>query len=514
MESTNMDIKRYFSLIRRRNKTFVFTALFIMTVFVVVSNLAPEVYEASSTVFIERNVINSMIKDITINPSLEERLSVLSYSMKSRSLIVRVLEDLDIAVEDENPEETNKLIKKFQENTVIKMHASRSRGNNMNLFIVSFTSDDPKFARDYVNTLVRRYIEENLSAKRDEAYGANRFLSDQITYFKGNLDKIESGIVDFRKERGIFIATDERNVVEDIKAAQYKLDELENQKKELHAKKRLIEKQIKKEYPDMLISLQGRLNELLLQYTENHPEVMLMKSRIDALKKMSRNSTVNVHDSQRDEADAAVLNPLYHKSREEMAKTELELAGLKAKEDNIKKQLEAKKAYLRSIPFEKKKLAYMEGERDIYRGIYEKLILRLGQSEVSKQMELQDKAATFRIVDPAVLNNKPISPDRVKIILLGILAGFAGGMGAAIFLDKIDNSIRSLEVLKSIGLPVLAVIPTVETLTEASRRRKREIALYTVAGLYMVCILTVFSAEVIGIKITDLIKYINLHGIR
>jgi polysaccharide chain length determinant protein (PEP-CTERM system associated) len=493
MESANIDIKGYLRLIRRRNKTFVFTGLLIMTVFVLASSLSPEVYEASSTVFIERNVINSMIKDITINPSLEDRLNVLSYSMKSRSLITRVLEDLDIAVEAETPEEINKLINNLQENTVIKIDTNRSRGNTMNIFVVSFRGDDPIFARDYVNTLVRRYIEDNLSAKRDEAYEANRFLSDQINYFKGNLDEIESGIVDFRKERGIFIATDERNVVEEIKVAQYKLDEIENKKKELHAKKRLIEKQIKKEYPDMMISLQGRLNELLLKYTENHPEVISMMSRIAALKKMSKNSTVNVHDSQRDEADATLLNPLYHKSREELANTELELAGLKAKEGNIMKQLDAKKAYLRSIPHEKKKLADMEGERNIYRGIYEKLILRLGQSEVSKQMELQDKAATFRIVDPAVLNNKPISPDRVKIILLGILAGFTGGMGAVLFSDKTDNSIRSLEVLKSIGLPVLAVIPTVETLTEASRRRKREIALYAAAGLYMVCILTVFS---------------------
>lgn len=493
MESANTDIKHYIRLIRRRNKIFVFTSLFIMTSFIAASNLAPEVYEASSTVFIERNIINSMIKDITINPSLEERLNVLSYSMKSRSLITKVLEDIDVNLEAENHEETNKLIEQLQENTVIEIDKDRSRGNNMNLFIVSFRGDDPEFARDYVNALVRRYIEENLSAKRDEAYEANRFLSDQITYFKDNLDKIESGIVDFRKERGIFIATDERRVVEDIKAAQYKLDEIENQKKELNAKKKLIEKQIKKEYPDMMISLQGRLNELLLKYTENHPEVILMKSRIDALKKMSRNSTVNVHDSQRDEADAALLNPLYHKSREDLASTELELAGLRAKEESIEKQLDAKKAYLRSIPFEKKKLADMEGERDIYKGIYEKLILRLGQSEVSKQMELQEKAATFRIVDPAVLNNKPVSPDRVKIMLLGILAGFTGGMGTVLFLDKTDNSIRSLAVLKSIGLPVLAVIPTVESLKEATGRRKREIALYTFAGMYMVCILTVFS---------------------
>ena len=52
-----------------------------------------------------------------------------------------------------------------------------------------------------------------------------------------------------------------------------------------------------------------------------------------------------------------------------------------------------------------------------------------GKTQVSTQAELQTKEGTFKIVDPAVLPITPVSPNRIKIILLGIIAGLAGAAG-------------------------------------------------------------------------------------
>ena len=58
---------------------------------------------------------------------------------------------------------------------------------------------DPAFARDYINTLVNIYVEENLADKREESYGANRFLAEQVTFYKQKLDEIDAKIIDFQK---------------------------------------------------------------------------------------------------------------------------------------------------------------------------------------------------------------------------------------------------------------------------------------------------------------------------
>ena len=117
------------------------------------------------------------------------------------------------------------------------------------------------------------------------------------------------------------------------------------------------------------------------------------------------------------------------------------------------------------------------------------------QSEVSKQMEVQDKCATFRIVDPAILPTKPVSPNRVKIILLGIFAGFAGAFGLLLLVDNMDTSVKTVNTLKTLGLPVLATIPKIRVEDELIKQRRKDIRLFVFTALFMLCVLGVLALE-------------------
>jgi polysaccharide biosynthesis transport protein len=142
-------------------------------------------------------------------------------------------------------------------------------------------------------------------------------------------------------------------------------------------------------------------------------------------------------------------------------------------------------------------LEKLERERDYQKALYEQLVNRQGQSEISKQLEVQDKATTFRIIDPAVAPARPISPDRVKMILMGILAGLAAGVGIALLLDKTDNSVKSVDSLKMLGLPVLAAIPSIRNPAEHALKRKKDIRVFAAAGAYFSLILMVLAYEVL-----------------
>ncbi|MEW6116804.1 MAG: XrtA system polysaccharide chain length determinant [Nitrospirota bacterium] len=515
MEPSEFDIKKYLKLIDKKKRLFIGAALAIMTAVTLVSYLLPKQYEATSTVFIERNVIDSLVKGLAITPSMEDRIKVLAYTMGSRNLLLKVIDDLGLGVNKGDQAAVDKLIRDFQKNTEITMK------DKSDLFIVAYKSGDPKLARDYVNALVRRYIEENIAEKREEAYGANRFLAEQIKFFKEKLDKSDEEIIKFRKEKGIFVALDDRKIVEEIKDAQLELDEIRIKKRELEGKRTMILKQMKEEKPnaagllgkggsidDRLLALQKRLADLLMVYTPGYPEVVRIKSEIEMLKgqiaggSASRELLSGLESGETD-ADLSLLNPLYQQLREELSKTGLELAALNAKEDQIRRLVESKKTYLKSMPAEKKTLTDLEMQRATNKNIYEELIGRLGQSEVSRQMEIQDKSSTFRIVDPAVLPLKPVSPNRIKIILMGILGGLAGGFGLVVLLDYMDRSVRTVDVLKNMGLPVLAVIPSIQNPDELEEKKRRDMLLYKFTGAYMMCILTVFVMELMGLTYID-----------
>ncbi len=66
----------------------------------------------------------------------------------------------------------------------------------------------------------------------------------------------------------------------------------------------------------------------------------------------------------------------------------------------------------------------------------------------------------FRTLDPARLPERPISPNRPLINLIGAFAGLALGVGLVALLEYRDNSFRTDdEVVSVLALPVVAVIP-------------------------------------------------------
>ncbi len=304
--SEQLDLKKYWQMLYVKRYVFIGVSLLCFSIILWGSFFMQEVYEAKSTVFIERNVINSLVKNIAITPSLEEKLNVMVYSMKSRNLLLKVIKELDIYHDPDNPLELERLVQKFQEKTDIKLISKR--GGRTDLFTVTYRSKNPEMAKNYVNVLVNHYIEDNLLSKRDESYEANRFLTEQMEFFREKLDKAEEKIAAFRREKGLYIGMDERQVVREIEEAQLAKEELDIKDFELSAKMQSLEKQVKGEdqytvairgklSKDSLeiksMTLEAKLNDLLIRYTKDYSEGIRVMAEIEILK-FQKSSTDNL----------------------------------------------------------------------------------------------------------------------------------------------------------------------------------------------------------------------------
>ncbi len=440
MNSTEeLDYKKYLKLISKKKYLFVILALTIMFGVVAASYLLPERYEAKSTVFIEKSVISELVKGIAVTPSFEDKLRVLAYTLKSRTLLLKVFSDLDLDVNKQNNGKLEKMVRDFQEKTDIKLKDKEG------LFTITFSNENPRLARDYVNTLVRRYIEENINSKREESYGATSFLAEQATTIKAKLDEAEAKVNSYKRENGSVLAQSEAALLAEISEAQQKINDLAIKRRQLENMLSVARKN--DPMNAKLAVLQKKQQELGLVYTDNHPEVIETNNEIAAVRQQLQAGVKKAEF-----ADVPTL---------EMEKYSVELGTLREIESNLRRFISSKQSQLRSIPAVKTGLDELEREKNSQKYLYEQLVARYGQSEVSKQMEVQDKTTTFRVVDPAILPTKPFSPQRVKIILLGILGGLAGSFAVLVLLDHLDKSVRNTESLKSLGVQILAVVPTI-----------------------------------------------------
>lgn len=497
MDQKQNEILKYLKIVHYYRYLFVIVSLLVMTAITIYSYRLPKEYKADSTVFIEENIINKLVKGIAMTSDIDDRVRVLKVALVSRDIITKVLEDIDSDIFTRSKSVQQAYISNLRKK--IKINVSRGK----DLFTVSLVAGDPLFAQNFVNTLVSKYVEESISAKRDESYGANRFLVEQLETFKNKLDQAETAIINFRKKQGVYQSLNEQAELAEIKQFVLGIEDIELELQTLNARKERLAKQLETLDPTVdifseaggggrLADLERRLGELLFRYTENYPEVIRLKAEIEGMKsQQTESSDVEPNDTTK----MTSVNPLYQEIQQNIFEVEAEISSLMARKSNLKARVLEREKNLKDVPLAKKELAVLIQERDSQREIYQELLTRMGQSEVTKQMEISDKASTFRIVDPANYPETPVSPDMVKMILMAIVGGLGCGLGVVILLDQLNLTVNHPSQLEEMEIEILAMIPNISDGVTDVRAKRKDRILYVVGSLYFSCFVALLAAE-------------------
>jgi len=490
MQSPLDQAKKLLQAFIARRRLFIVVAAIVAVGAVFYTFFIPKVYEAKSTVFIERNVIDSLMRGLTVSPSMSDRIRVLRYYMVSRDMVTRTLKELDMDSDPRyrEPAQFEMLVRRMQEQTRINL-----RGQD--LFIVSLVDPDPSFAKDYINTLVTTYVEENLSDKREESYGANRFLTEQVAHYKRELDEIEDKIHEFRKETGIYSTVTEASVMAQIEEDEAILKSINGRKTQAYATIKTIKEQIGMlrdglsssdldtlaDFGDpgaggdyLIDQLQAQIDELLLVYNDQYPTVVKLRAQIEELKKRQEEQQPVAPPTFEPQNFNPVEDPIYVDLQMRLNTAQSDLNALIAEEKELLANIESNQQLLRNFPEDKQALNDLLRERSMQASVYNKLLERVGISEVSQQMEVADKSTTFRIVDPAITASVPVGKKRILLMLLGIAAGVAAGLGAVYIAEILDNSIRSTDDLQALEVTVLAEIPFIWSEADTRQVRRKD----------------------------------------
>lgn len=470
-----LDVQKYVRLLLGKKRALVLVTLLVMSAGFALSYLLPKKYEAESTVFIEQSVISDLVKGIAITPSMDAKIKVLSVSMLSRDTLLKVLRILDRDLHLNTDSEREEYIEALRKRIDIKLDEKRG------VFFITFSDSDPRFARDLVNTLMQVYIESNTASKRNESLDATRFLAEQIETFKKRIDAVDEEINRYKAEHGMQLAVDETIVRFEIAEAEKKLEAIRARRFELETQQSLMPAGSGRTRGGVLADLERQLSVLLTSYTENHPKVVRLNGEIEALR-------ANPPAEPSSDGSMAMARG--------MIKAELE--ANRVQEENQLRVIEDKRQLLREIPAVRTGLNELLSRKDNESQVYGQLVTRYGQSEVSKQMEMENKSMTFRIVEPAVLPERHVSPNRPLIMVGSLAAGLGAGITLIVLPYLIGGAIRSVGELRMLNQRVLAVVPVIPKPEEERRRKRADRYFMTGASLYFFALLTVCTLEMLG----------------
>jgi capsular polysaccharide biosynthesis protein len=150
------------------------------------------------------------------------------------------------------------------------------------------------------------------------------------------------------------------------------------------------------------------------------------------------------------------------------------------------------------MPESQKNLSLLIQTRDSNRRVYEELLMRQSQSDVSKQMEIGEKTTNFKIVDAAFLPKVPVSPNILMLILMSIAVGLGAGSGVVILMEKYRDTLVDIDQLEDLDVTVLATIPTIDTPVHLQKIRQKDKIVFVFSSIYFAGILGVLLLEAIS----------------
>jgi uncharacterized protein involved in exopolysaccharide biosynthesis len=261
---------------------------------------------------------------------------------------------------------------------------------------------------------------------------------------------------------------------------------------------------------DNLRAAETKLANLKSTYTDKHPEVQSTEREI---KRIMEGLAELLKDRQTgSKSTPAPTSPAYISMQSELEKLSVSISSLQAEKKRVEKETKDLLARLHSMPQVAKQFTEMDTDYQTAKYNYNTIEQKLLAAKVSQGMEEEKKGESFQVVEPAYLPEKPASPNRIAIMLVGALLALGLSVGAAAGREFSDKRIHDLEALQRIsGLSVISIIPEIITQADAANIRKRKMILGAagiggVIGIILVVHFLVMDLDIVYAKLGRLVQ--------
>jgi polysaccharide biosynthesis transport protein len=566
----NINIQDIKGILRRRKKGFLFTFLAVFPAAVVVAFVLPPVYLSQSTILIEEQQIPDEYVKSTITTYVEERLQGITQRIMGRTQLLGIVNQFNLYSEMRDRYTTGNILKKMRKNIKFKtISAGKGKSSSATIaFSLSYQGKNPAITQKVTNKLTSLYLEENLKAREKQASNTSEFLQRERQNIKTRIDILENNLSrlklahagslpennDLNMQAIIRIEQDLGQLNTQLRALKErkiylkgqlalvkpfeKLEEKEDpeMQKRMYLEKRRLElialettlsekhpdiKRLKKEIRELesqvgpdgdpeirarsIAAMESELAEKKGRLGPKHPDVVGLSKKLSALKETPEGP--EKENPGKNNRPKTPNNPAYINLMAQIATTDIELKSLMEEKAGLKIRLVVYQKRLERAPTVEKEYLNLISDRETAKAMYDDLSTKLMTARVSQGMEEAQQGERFTIIEPAQLPEKPYKPNRPAIILIGFMLGLGAGIGVGALGESLDKSVKTgNELQRVMGVPLLSVIPLIETGRERRLRWVKRAILFVLAvvavGVALIFVNTyVMPLDILWIKI-------------
>jgi polysaccharide chain length determinant protein (PEP-CTERM system associated) len=444
----------------------------------------PKRYKVSAQLLVQESIaVNPFLEDMGVPWTVRERLPVIQAILLSRATLEKALRYLG-EIEDRTPP-------KVIDHKVAGLRSQISvYGMGGGLINIDVVGESPERLHKGLVYMVDALIETMLQPQKQSVDDASRFLDKQIKETRTSVTSLEAKIEKFKKEHA-----DELPEVFAVNLNAYKEAQgsLLARQTELHAartKKKSLEQRLKnydpiaRELDAKLIKAKTRLSELKAVYTDEHPEIVALKSHIEQLKR----EQAKLKSSQPSEPGRIDLDALEGVAQlksgggtssgrsgsggggksDDLLTSDLmeykdltaEIAALQGTVSELNKHGEATMDSVKSYATTERVFQGLMRDYEVKQKTYKMLLEKSEEAKITRALSMFDEDEQVVLIEAPRLPTSQVGLTSRLNLIVAFVVGLGLGLSVVILGEFFGGTVRSLEEVEAVtGLKVIGTLP-------------------------------------------------------
>jgi polysaccharide chain length determinant protein (PEP-CTERM system associated) len=451
----------------------------------------PDEYRATARIHVDSNqVLRPLLRGLAIQPDVTQRVRLMSRTLITRPNLEKLMRMADLDLQVKTDADKEKMLEKLKK----KISLSGDRRNS-SLYSVAFTHHDRQTSKKIVQSLITVFIESTLGEERKESDNAHEFLDQQIAEYEQRLVEAENRLADFKREHSGEMPGETGDFYQRLQSATLQLREAKLQLKE--AENRQAEhgeqledfaaegddelrgvgggedSQITTKLDDRIHTLNKKLDDLRLRYTDRHPEVIHIRGLLRTLEAERKKEVERIKATQDPAQTGLASNPVYQQMRAMQTEADARVAELNVRVKEYTQRVEGLQSRVDNIPKIEAELKQLDRDYAAVSKQYAALVNRRESAHLSGEVEQNVEDVKFRVIDPPFVPLKPTEPNKLLLNALVLLAGIAAGVGVGFLRSLLHPVFSNRRALGHVtGLPVLGAVLLIQSEKEKRKALK------------------------------------------
>lgn len=451
----------------------------------------PDRYEAYARVFVDtRTALKPALQGLTVDQNVDAQINYVRQSLLAGPQLLQLAKDTGVllpAVTDERRRDG--ILNAFANRISLTVSNAGTQGDERSvagtIYNFEYLDSDRARALNVVDILVNNFVDRTLGGKRESSESAQKFLETQIKDYEQRLATAEDRLAAFKKKNvglmpseqgGYFVQL--QNEVDAEKKSETALsiaisrrDELS---KQLHGDAAIsassstgtvigpagISSSGSGDTLSRIQETQARLDELLLKYTDKHPDVIATRATLVELKqrRLSEMDSLRRGDASAVAASGAGNNPVYQSIQLELNKQDVDIAALRRELAQHQGTVAELRQRLNSAPQVEAESQALNRDYDVNKAEYSALLENYQKARLGEKAD-NAGSVRFEVVLPPTAPYWPVWPRRTLSLGAILLFALAAGAGIAYGLHSLRpvvSSARNISLLTD--FPVLGAV--------------------------------------------------------